>query len=265
MNYLVFVTAVALSAIAGYYSIIGLASIFVGAFWPVVIMGSTLEIAKLVMSSWLYRNWDITPLILKSYLTSAVIVLMFITSMGIFGFLSKAHIESTVNLGTNTQELRILETQENIAKDKLDYLLKRAKDPATASNKLDKQIQETQKTLTDISTKKLPLLKEETKLSVDIGPLKYVAEMFYGKTEEGIEKAVRMMIMIIMFAFDPLAVSMLIATNIKKEKYEPSITQIPAASFTNDDLTADEKYDIMVEQVREKVTRNVMPGMHTEE
>lgn len=156
MNYLVFVTAVALSAIAGYYSIIGLASIFVGAFWPVVIMGSTLEIAKLVMSSWLYRNWDITPLILKSYLTSAVIVLMFITSMGIFGFLSKAHIESTVNLGTNTQELRILETQENIAKDKLDYLLKRAKDPATASNKLDKQIQETQKTLTDISTKKLP-------------------------------------------------------------------------------------------------------------
>ena len=86
--------------------------------------------------------------------------------------------------------------------------------------------------------------------------------MFYGKTEEGIEKAVRMMILIIMFAFDPLAVSMMIASNIKKEKYEPSITQIPAVEFSNDDLTNNEKFDIMV---KEKITKNIVPGLHTEE
>ena len=227
---LTLITAFALSGIAGYYSIIGLATIFPGAFWPVVIMGSVLECAKLVTASWLYRNWKASPKFLKCYLTSAVIILMLITSMGIFGFLSKAHIDSTIDSGINTTELKTLATQEKIAKERLDYLLARAKDPSTASAKLDKQIQDAQKELKDISQKKLPLLKEETKLVADIGPIKYVADLIYGESEEAVAKAVRLVIIIIMVVFDPLAVLLLIAANLslelnrkEKKKYDGTI------------------------------------------
>jgi hypothetical protein len=215
---LTFLAAFLLSGIAAYYSVVGLTSIFVGAYWSVVIMGSSLEFAKLVTASWLYRNWKTAPWTLKSYLTTAVLLLMLITSMGIFGFLSKSHIDSTLNAGVNTVELNTLTQQETILKDKLDYLLKRAKDPSTASNKLDKQIQTTQKQLSDVNEKKMPLLKESNKLSADIGPIKYVADMFYGKDENGVDKAVRMVIMLIMLVFDPLAVLLLIAGNISLEK-----------------------------------------------
>jgi hypothetical protein len=213
MIYLTFLAAILLSGIAGYYSIIGLAAIFAGAFWPVVIMGSALEFAKLVTASWLYRNWKTTPILLKSYLTSAVVILMLITSMGIFGFLAKSHIDSTLDAGANSVELKTIETQEKISKEKLEYLLARAKDPATASNKLDKQIQDTQKELSEISKRKLPLLKEENKLTADVGPIKYVADIFFSG-DNALDKAVRLVIFMIMLVFDPLAVLLLISGNI---------------------------------------------------
>jgi hypothetical protein len=106
MIYLTFIAAFLLSGIAAYYSIIGLAAIFMGAFWPVVFMGSALEFAKLVTASWLYRNWKLAPKLLKTYLTISVVLLMLITSMGIFGFLAKAHIDSTLDFGSNSVELK---------------------------------------------------------------------------------------------------------------------------------------------------------------
>lgn len=225
MMYITFLTAFALSGIAAYYSVIGLGAIFVGAFWPVVFMGCVLETSKLVTASWLYRNWKTAPILLKSYLTFAVLVLMLITSMGIFGFLAKAHIDSTLDSGANTVELKTLNQQQKIAEDRLNYLLARAKDPSTASNKLDSQIQSTQKELTEINKKRLPLLREENKLVADIGPIKYVAELIYGQAEDGVAKAVRLVIMIIMVVFDPLAVLLLIAANISlKEKDEVKST-----------------------------------------
>ena len=223
---LTFLAAFLLSGIAAYYSVVGLTSIFVGAYWSVVIMGSSLEFAKLVTASWLYRNWKTAPWTLKSYLTTSVLLLMLITSMGIFGFLSKSHIDSTLNAGVNTVELKTLTQQETILKDKLDYLLKRAKDPSTASNKLDKQIQTTQKQLSEVNDKKLPLLKESNKLSADIGPIKYVADMFYGADENGVDKAVRMVIMLIMLVFDPLAVLLLIAGNMSLEKRNGALQKV---------------------------------------
>ena len=102
---LTLLSALSISGVAIFYSVIGLATIFPGAFWPVVIMGSVLEVGKLVTASWLYRNWKHTRFLLKSYLTIAVIVLSLITSMGIFGFLSKAHLEQ--NLAENTVNQRI--------------------------------------------------------------------------------------------------------------------------------------------------------------
>ena len=212
--WLPFSTAIALSGIAAYYSVIGLAQIFPGSFWPIILMGSILEVAKLVTVSWLYNNWNNTIRVMRYYFLSAIVLLMVITSMGIFGYLSKAHLDSNVILGANTVQLKTLETQEKIAKDRLTYLLQRAGDPATASNKIDKQIQDTQTELKRISTEKLPLMAEENKLSAEIGPIKYIAELFYSKDDPGfIDKAVRAVIMIIIVVFDPLAVLLLIAAN----------------------------------------------------
>jgi hypothetical protein len=219
MIFLTLLSALLLSGIAGYYSILGLAAIFTGAFWPIVFMGSVLELSKLVTTSWLYRNWETCPFLLKSYLTSAVVILMMITSMGIFGFLSKAHIDSTMDSGANTVEIKILTQQEKITKERLEYLLARAKDPSTASNRLDKQIQDTQKELTEINKKRLPLLKESNKLVAEVGPIKYVGDMIYGTDDDNaIDKAVRLVIMLIMVVFDPLAVLLLIAANISMQQ-----------------------------------------------
>ena len=219
MIFLTLLSALLLSGIAGYYSILGLAAIFTGAFWPIVFMGSVLELSKLVTTSWLYRNWETCPFLLRTYLTSAVVILMLITSMGIFGFLSKAHIDSTMDSGANTVEIKILTQQEKITKERLEYLLARAKDPSTASNRLDKQIQDTQKELTEINKKRLPLLKESNKLVAEVGPIKYVGDMIYGTDDDNaIDKAVRLVIMLIMVVFDPLAVLLLIAANISMQQ-----------------------------------------------
>ena len=224
MTFLTLLCALALSGIAAYYSVIGLAAIFTGAFWPIVFMGSVLEASKLVTTSWLYRNWKTCPLLLKSYLTFAVVILMVITSMGIFGFLSKAHIESTLDAGANSVEVKTLNQQEKIIKERLDYLLARAKDPSTASNRLDNQIQSTQKELTEINKKKLPLLKESNKLVAEVGPIKYVGDMVYGTEDDtAIDKAVRLVIMLIMVVFDPLAVLLLVAANMSmRQKNVPN-------------------------------------------
>jgi len=209
-----FLTAIGLSAIAAYYSVIGLAQIFPGSYWPIIVMGSVLEISKLVTVSWLYNNWNVTVQIMRYYLLTAIILLMLITSMGIFGYLSKAHLDTNIVVGANSVQLKTLDTQEKIAKERLTYLLQRAGDPATATKKIDIQIQETQAELKRISTEKLPLLSEENKLTAEIGPIKYIAELFYSKDDPNfIDKAVRSVILIIIFVFDPLAVLLLIASN----------------------------------------------------
>jgi hypothetical protein len=209
-----FIIAIALSSIAAFYSVIGLAQIFPGSFWPIILMGSVLEAAKLVTVSWLYNNWEETNRLMKYYFSIAIILLMAITSMGIFGYLSRAHIESNIVVGANTVQLKTIETQEKIARDRLDYLLARAKDPSTASNKLDKQIQDTQAELTRLTKEKLPMMAEENKLTAEIGPIKYIAEIFYDRNDAGfIDKAVRLVIFTIIVVFDPLAVLLLIASN----------------------------------------------------
>jgi hypothetical protein len=216
-----FITAIALSAIAAFYSVIGLAQIFPGSFWPIVIMGSVLELAKLVTVSWLYNNWKKTNRLMKTYFLTAIVLLMLITSMGIFGFLSRAHIESNIVVGANSVQLQTLNTQEKIAKDRLDYLLTQAKDPTKSSARLDRDIRNTQAELTKISKEKLPLLTEENKLSAEIGPIKYIAELLYTKDDPNfIDKAVRVVILVIIVVFDPLAVILLIAANQTYQKHK---------------------------------------------
>jgi len=209
-----FVTSIALASVAAFFSIIGLAQIFPGSFWPIVIMGTILEIGKLVTVSWLYNNWKETSILLKTYFVSAIIIIMLITSMGIFGYLSRAHIESNIVVGANSVQLQTIEQQEKIAKDRLDYLLKRASDPEKTSPRVDRDIRATQAELKRLSQEKLPLLTEENKLLAEIGPIKYIAELIYDKSDPSfIDKAVRVVILLIIFVFDPLAVLLLIAAN----------------------------------------------------
>ena len=122
INYLAFAAAIAIATVAAYYSIIGLMTIFAAAAIPIAVMGGVLEAGKLITASWLYNNRKIIPFFLKSYLITAVVVLMFITSMGIFGFLSKAHIEQTA------------ESEENVAKmEQIDKKIVRLTDTIMSS------------------------------------------------------------------------------------------------------------------------------------
>jgi len=223
-----FLTAIGLSAIAAFYSVVGLAQIFPGSYWPIILMGSVLEVAKLVTVSWLYNNWNVTVRIMRYYFLVAIALLMMITSMGIFGYLSKAHLDSNIIIGANTVQIKTLEQQEKIAKERLTYLLQRAGDPATASRKIDNQIQETQAELKRIASEKLPLLTEENKLTAEIGPIKYIAEALYNKDDpDFIDKAVRAVIMIIIVVFDPLAVLLLIAANQTYRRNKVDVKEIP--------------------------------------
>lgn len=228
MLIITFLTAISLSGIAAFYSVIGLAQIFPGSFWPIVVMGSVLECSKLVTVSWLYNNWNNTGKLLKLYFTFAIVVLMLITSMGIFGFLSKAHIETNIISNDTEIQLKTIEQQEKIVQDRLKYLLKKAGDnPEKISRTTDQQIKSTQQELVDLNNKKLPLLKEGNKISAEIGPIKYIAELIYGKSDtEIIDKAVRIVIALIIIVFDPLAILLLIAFNQSynnRNKKEPII------------------------------------------
>ena len=109
--------ALSISAVAAYYSIVGLVAIFASAVIPIIIMGSVLEVGKLTSAVWLHMNWKSAPFLIKTYLTIAVVMLMFITSMGIFGFLSKAHIEQTSAASENVAQIERIE--ENIVRNKL--------------------------------------------------------------------------------------------------------------------------------------------------
>ena len=120
MIFLTFLTAMALSGVAAYYSVIGLAAIFPGSFWPIIIMGTTLEAAKLVTVSWLYRNWKVVHIGMKSYLTAATVILMLITSMGIFGYLSKAHLEHSSDTAPMASKVELINEKIKVSKENLD-------------------------------------------------------------------------------------------------------------------------------------------------
>ena len=230
--------ALTISAVAAYYSIVGLIAIFSAAAIPIAVMGIVLEAGKLITASWLYQNWKTVPSLLKGYLCSAVFILMFITSMGIFGFLSKAHIEQTTIASDNTLEIELLqssiereltgigraEKQLNLLDNALErYMelgaitkgLNARKEQQGERNELSKTITESTQTITTLTKNKSALLKEQITIAAEVGPIRYIAELFYGESTQAIlEDAVRWVIILLVLVFDPLAVLLLIAANI---------------------------------------------------
>ena len=230
-----FLTAIALSGIAAYYSVIGLAQIFPGSFWPIIIMGTVLEIAKLVTVSWLYNNWKETILAMRIYFVTAIILVMLITSMGIFGFLSRAHIESNIIVGANSVQVKQIEQRENLLRERLTYLYRQAgDDPEKVARTTDRQIRAAQAELVKLTQEKLPLLKEENILRAEVGPIMFIAELLYDKDDtKFIDKAVRVVIFIIIFVFDPLAVLLLVAANQSYRKYRVDEPKPPTPKKAN--------------------------------
>ena len=245
LTYLTLISGISLSIIAAGYSIIGLAALFAGATTAIYAMGGALEVAKLVMASWLYNNWNspLLPKSIKYYLTSAVVILVFITSVGIFGFLSKAHLDQVVPENNNKLQIQILDEQieqrqktinrSQLQLEKMDELIINQSEEtsffssssqraiAERNNQkeerlsLEKTIDESLNKINELSDKKAGIRTEQLKLEADLGPIKYVAEFIYGdEAENHFDKAVRIIIIILIFVFDPVAVLMLISANI---------------------------------------------------
>ena len=247
MIFLTFLTAMALSGVAAYYSVIGLAAIFPGSFWPVVLMGSVLEGAKLVTVSWLYRNWKEIPILMKSYLVIATFILMLITSMGIFGYLSKAHLEHSSDAAPLVNKIALIDEKIKVSKENVDVnrkalkqmdeavdqVMGRSSDEKGAEKavvirrgqqkergRIFAEIEAEQKKIGSLNEERMPMATEAQKTAADLGPIKYVAELIYGSGDaDVVDKAVRLVIMLIMVVFDPLAVLLLIAANMSMQEW----------------------------------------------
>ena len=244
LTILTFLSAISISVIAAGYSIIGLATLFAGAVIPIIAMGSALEVGKLVAASWLYNNWNSNvPRLLKAYLFGAIIVLIFITSMGIFGFLSKAHLDQVKPTSGNNIKIELLDNQINQQQkiidrsqktlDQLDkalevYIekefvtrgLKERKKQEEERNTLNNAINNASDKIAELTNQKASLSLEQNKIEAEVGPIKYVAELIYGENaQDNFDNAVRIVILILIFVFDPLAVLLLIAANISLRQW----------------------------------------------
>jgi hypothetical protein len=218
--------------------------LFAGAVIPIIAMGSALEVGKLVAASWLYHNWDTNvPRLLKAYLFGAIIVLIFITSMGIFGFLSKAHLDQVKPTSSNNIKIELLDkqiTQQNLIIERAEkqislldkalevYIdkeyvtrgLKERKKQEEERNTLNTAINEASDKIGKLTNQKASLSLEQDKIEAEVGPIKYVAELIYGENaQDNFDKAVRIVILILIFVFDPLAVLLLIAANISLRQW----------------------------------------------
>lgn len=275
MAYLTLLVALSISGVAAWYSIAGLAAIFSGAQLSIIIMGSVLEVGKLVTASWLYRNWKQVPILLKSYLTLAVIVLMLITSMGIYGYLSKAHLEQTINVqGATSLRIETLERQIGVygaqiedaeavlaildadVKTLQEYDRIRGPEGAIAVRQSQKEEREAlnssimaaQRQIQTLQEELTPLRVEKLGQEAELGPLKYISELFYESSSPALlDRAVRGVIIAIIFVFDPLAVLLLIAANMTLTQDRNKITTQKVAvvedttgNFFEEERTLDE-------------------------
>ena len=247
------------SAVAIWYSVAGLMAIFSAAVIPIIVMGVALEISKLAGTVWLKQNWNRAPYFIRAYLLAAIAILMLITSMGIFGFLSKAHSDQSLVSGDVQSRIAIYDEKIRTAKDNIeanrkalrqmdeavDQVMGRSSDEKGADKavklrraqqkervRLQSEIQAEQKTVAALSEERAPIAAEVRKVEAEVGPIKYIASFIYGSNPDAnvLEKAVTWVIIIIVVVFDPLAVILLLASQYsfqwfrKQEEETPEIT-----------------------------------------
>jgi len=258
--WLTLASGLSISAVAVWYSVAGLVAIFAAAAVPIIIMGVALEVSKLVATVWLKMNWRIAPKLIRTYLIIAITILMLITSMGIFGFLSKAHLDQAVPTGDVVDQVSLLDEKiktqrENIDASRkalkqmdeaVDQVMARSTDEKGADkaanlrrsqqrerNQLQNDIAKAQSAIAKLNEERAPIAKDLRKIEAEVGPIKYIAALLYGDNPDQnlLEKAVRWVIIIIVIVFDPLAVILLLASQYsfqwfrkqedEEPKYEP--------------------------------------------
>ena len=239
--WLALLSGLAISAVAVYYSVAGLISIFAAAAIPIAVMGIVLELSKLVATVWLKQNWFIAPRLIRAYLLIAVAILMLITSMGIFGYLSKAHLDQAVPTGDVAAQVALLDEKIKTERDNIDankralqqmdaqvdQMLGRSdtergaeravairKNQAKERASLQADIAKSQKAIAVLNQERAPVASELRKVEAEVGPIKYIAALLYGDNPDTnvLERAVRWVIILIVVIFDPLAVVLLLAS-----------------------------------------------------
>lgn len=243
---LTLLVALSLSTVAAYYSIIGLTAIFAGAVIPIIIMGSILEIGKITTTVWLRKYWKRCGWLLKLYLVPAVVLLALLTSMGIFGFLSKAHMDQGLITGDSQAKLALYDEKIKTQRDNIelarkalaqmdaqvDQRLSRSdseqaaeravairRQQASERAKLQKEIGDAQKEIAKLNEERAPIAAETRKIEAEVGPIKYIAALIYGDTTDynTLESAVRWVIILLVIVFDPLAIALVLAANASKD------------------------------------------------
>ena len=273
LAYLALFSGLFLSLVAEYYSILGLTSIFSAAVIPVVIMGIALGLGKITATLWLKQNWNIAPWSMRVYLFTAIMVLMIVTSMGIFGFLSKAHSDQSLVSGDVQAKISVYDEKIKTARENIDVNRKALKqmdeavdqvmgrsndekgaDKAVAvrrsqqkeRGRLLAEIETYQKTVSILAEERAPIAAEVRKVEAEVGPIKYIAQFVYGETNEGLlEKAVTWVIIILIVVFDPLAVILLLSSQISFQNFREREDNKPAYEPDDGPLT-----DEQIEQIR---------------
>ena len=242
LSYTTLLVALSLSIIAAYYSIAGLTAIFAAAVVPIIVMGSILELGKVVVTLWLHEYWRQCRLLMKMYLVPAVALLMLITSMGIFGFLSKAHSDQSLVSGDVQSKIAIYDEKIKTARENIESNRKQLKQMdeavdqvmgrSTTESGADKannirrsqqrdraaiarEIETNQKLIAKLNDEAAPIRAEVRKVEAEVGPIKYIAALVYGDNPDAnlLEAAVRWVIILLVIVFDPLAIMMLLAAS----------------------------------------------------
>ena len=240
LAYLLLLTGLTISSVAIYYSVVGLTAIFSAAAIPIMIMGVSLEVAKLVCATWIKQYWTQVPRLMKTYMVVAIVILMLITSMGIFGFLSKAHNDQNLVSGDVQSKIAIFDEKITTARSnieanrkqltQMDAAVDQVMARSTSETGADKSvairrgqqkdraaiardIETNQKAIAQLNDEAAPIRAEVRKVEAEVGPIKYIAAFIYGVAPDAsmLEKAVTWIIITIVIVFDPLAVIMLLA------------------------------------------------------
>jgi len=279
LSYITLLVALSLSVIAAYYSIAGLTAIFAAAVIPIVVMGGILEVAKVIVTLWLHEYWRQCRLLMKAYLVPAVGALMLITSMGIFGFLSKAHTDQSMISGDVQAKIAIFDEKIKTERDNIDanrkalkqlddavdQVMGRSTDERGAERsvqirrsqqaergRLLREIEQSQKKIAILNEERAPIAAEVRKVEAEVGPIKYIAALVYGDNPDAnlLEAAVRWVIILLVVVFDPLAIMMLLAAT-ESLKWERERRQQQAAYEPDDGALTNDQIDQIKDSVED--------------
>jgi hypothetical protein len=276
-GYTTLFVAFVLSAVAAYYSVLGLVAIFSAAAIPVIVMGGALETGKVIAAMWLHRNWNRAPWTYKAYLLPSLLALMLLTSMGTFGYLSKAHSDQSLVSGDVQSKIAIYDEKIRISRENIDANRRALKQLDEAVDqimgrstteqgaersvqirrqqgperqRLLREIEAEQKKISSLNEERAPIAAEVRKVEAEVGPIKYIAALIYGDNPETnlLESAVRWVIILIVVVFDPLAIVLILAgtRHLEWERAERAARlhetqKVPAESDTAPDVETEEQ------------------------